>query len=165
MSVRKASSTVLPTFVRYYATQRKVQSSMGIFEPFIDHKLEKQQEQVMASTLISKLTVEDLLPDKDILELIIKHKKTILSIEKQQQLTKLFLEHIQKGTDAKDQLLKLVDNKSSEAFTAFHFVTCYYLKVPENCIRFKGIKSLFRYETIAFYLVWYGFIHIGQKYL
>jgi hypothetical protein len=61
--------------------------------------------------------VLDLLPDKDILALMIKHKKTALPIEKQQEITKLVLEHIQKGTDIKDQLLKCIEKKNENKKT------------------------------------------------
>jgi hypothetical protein len=45
---------------------------------------------------------------------MIKHKKTALPIEKQQEITKLVLEHIQKGTDIKDQLLKCIEKKKKK---------------------------------------------------
>ncbi|KAG1462010.1 hypothetical protein G6F56_005605 [Rhizopus delemar] len=92
----------------------------GIFEPFLDSKIDKiKQEAISPKELLFNKNVEDLLPDQDQLQLLIQHKQTNLSIEKQLEVTRILLDHIKNDTPLdRNSLLQLVDNKSTE-LTAF----------------------------------------------
>ncbi|KAI9276143.1 hypothetical protein BY458DRAFT_506499 [Sporodiniella umbellata] len=105
----------------HYTTKRRLEASMGgIFEPFLDTKIDKtQQEPISPKELLLNKSVKDLLPDQKQLELLIQHKQTSLSLEKQKEIANIVLDHIinDKPID-RTNLLKLVDNKPTE-LTAF----------------------------------------------
>ncbi|KAG1047777.1 hypothetical protein G6F43_009795 [Rhizopus delemar] len=88
----------------------------GIFEPFLDNKIDKAKQEVISpKELLAKKNVEDLLPDQEQLQLLIQHKQTSLSVEKQKELTQVVLDHIVNDTPLDyDNLLNLVDNKTTE---------------------------------------------------
>ncbi|CEG80072.1 hypothetical protein RMATCC62417_14457 [Rhizopus microsporus] len=88
----------------------------GIFEPFLSNTLDSTgQQDISPKQWLSKKTVQDLLPDQHQLELLIQHKQTHLTIEKQQALVKHVLDHI--ANDAPidtDQVLDLADKDVSQ---------------------------------------------------
>ncbi|KAI7907933.1 uncharacterized protein BX663DRAFT_528545 [Cokeromyces recurvatus] len=94
----------------------------GIFEPFlnntIDKKLATEKTEISPKELLTKLTVKDLLPDDDLLQLTLKHKQTTLPIKTQKEVVNVLLDNIRNNKNESERLLTLVNNKVDE-LTAF----------------------------------------------
>ncbi|KAJ8661312.1 hypothetical protein O0I10_003062 [Lichtheimia ornata] len=94
--------------LRYASTTRKsaakVQRSMGgIFEPFLESSTPKAKQSARpAPKPLSALTMKDVLPSDDQLQLILQHKETTLDIEKQKEIMNAILKEA-----PSDELLKM----------------------------------------------------------
>ncbi|CAO3635755.1 unnamed protein product [Cunninghamella echinulata] len=84
----------------------------GIFEPFLEPT---KKEDTTVSIDLTNLSLKDILPPDDQLELMIKNKQVKSTIPVQKQIIQLVLDSLQNNTPInKNQLLKLVNNDKSE---------------------------------------------------